>query len=145
MATLRQQPCVVIVGAGFAGYNAARELCRLVGSMINIVVINSKDYFLYLPLMPQAAGGQVEPRHIRVSLPDRLTNTRFVLATVNRVDARRRVVSWEGPEGSSGEVAYDRLILTAGSVNKLLPIPGITDYAHGFRTMAEAMYLRDQP
>ena len=143
MATLRQQPCVVIVGAGFAGYNAARELCRLVGSMINIVVINSTDYFLYLPLMPQAAGGQVEPRHIRVSLPDRLTDTRFVLATVNRVDARRRVVSWEGPEGSSGEVAYDRLILTAGSVNKLLPIPGITDYAHGFRTMAEAMYLRD--
>ena len=52
-------------------------------------------------------------------------------------------MSWEGPEGSSGEVAYDRLILTAGSVNKLLPIPGITDSAHGFRTMAEAMYLRD--
>lgn len=62
---------------------------------------------------------------------------------VNRVDARQRVVSWEGPEGSSGQVAYDRLILTAGSVNKLLPVPGITDYAHGFRTMAEAMYLRD--
>lgn len=143
MATLREKPCVVIVGAGFAGYNAARELCRLIGSTTDIVVINSTDYFLYLPLMPQAAGGQVEPRHIRVSLPDRLTNTRFVLATVNRVDARQRVVSWEGPEGSSGQVAYDRLILTAGSVNKLLPIPGITDYAHGFRTMAEAMYLRD--
>ena len=90
MATLKRQPCVVIVGAGFAGYNAARELCRLVGSMIDIVVINSTDYLLYLPLMPQAAGGQVEPRHIRVSLPDRLTDTRFVLATVNRVDAHRR-------------------------------------------------------
>jgi NADH dehydrogenase len=143
MATLREKPCVVIVGAGFAGYNATRELCRLIGSTTDIVVINSTDYFLYLPLMPQAAGGQVEPRHIRVSLPDRMTNARFVLATVNRVDVRQRVVSWEGPEGSSGEVAYDRLILTAGSVNKLLPIPGITDYAHGFRTMAEAMYLRD--
>jgi NADH dehydrogenase len=52
-------------------------------------------------------------------------------------------VSWAGPEGSSGQVGYDRLILTAGSVNKLLPIPGITDYATGFRTIAEALYLRD--
>jgi NADH:ubiquinone reductase (H+-translocating) len=44
---------------------------------------------------------------------------------------------------AAGQAAYDRLILTAGSVNKLLPIPGIADYAHGFRTIAEAMYLRD--
>ena len=38
---------------------------------------------------------------------------------------------------------YDRIILTAGSVNKLLPIPGVADYAHGFRSIAEALYLRD--
>ena len=43
---------VVIVGAGFAGFNAARELSRLVGATTEIVVINSTDYFLYLPLMP---------------------------------------------------------------------------------------------
>jgi len=143
MAKSREKPCVVIVGAGFAGYNAARELSRLDGSTTDVVVINSTDYFLYLPLMPETAGGQVEPRHIRVSLPDRLRKTKLVLATVNRVDARNRIVSWEGPEGSSGQVRYDRLILAAGSVNKLLPIPGITNYAHGFRTIAEAMYLRD--
>ena len=61
---------VVIVGAGFAGFNAARELSRLVGSTTEIVVINSTDYFLYLPLMPQVTGGLVEPAHIRVSLLD---------------------------------------------------------------------------
>ncbi len=55
----------------------------------------------------------------------------------------RDVVSWAGPEGASGECGFDRLILTAGSVNKLLPIPGVADYAHGFRSIAEAMYLRD--
>jgi NADH:ubiquinone reductase (H+-translocating) len=53
------------------------------------------------------------------------------------------VVSWAGPEGASGQVGYDRLILTAGSVNKLLPIPGSADSAHGFRSIAEATYLRD--
>jgi NADH:ubiquinone reductase (H+-translocating) len=138
-----QKKRVVIVGAGFAGFNAARELSRLVGATAEIVVINSTDYFLYLPLMPQVAGGFLEPRHIRVSLARRLRKMRFVLGTVNNVDSRQKVVSWEGPGGASGQVSYDRLILTVGSVNKLLPIPGIADYAHGFRTINEATYLRD--
>ncbi len=143
MADPNQKSSVVIVGAGFAGYNAARELARLIGATTEITVINSTDYFLYLPLMPQVTGGLVEPAHIRVSLPSRLRKTRFVLGTVNHIDPRQKVVSWAGPEGAAGQLGYDRLILTAGSVNKLLPIPGIADYAHGFRSIAEATYLRD--
>jgi NADH dehydrogenase len=135
--------CVVVVGAGFAGFNAARELVRLVGHKTEIVVINSTDYFLYLPLMPQVAGGLVEPRHICVSLARRLRGARFVLGTVQHVDTRQQVVSWASPEGGSGECRYDRLLLTAGSVNKLLPIPGLAEYAHGFRSIGEAFYLRD--
>jgi NADH:ubiquinone reductase (H+-translocating) len=143
MAQSQQKPRVVIVGAGFAGFNAARELSRQVGATAEVVVINSTDYFLYLPLMPQVTGGLIAGEHLRVSLPGRLRKTRFVLGTVNRVDARQKTVSWDGPEGASGQVGYDRLILTAGSVNKLLPIPGIADYAVGFRTISEATYLRD--
>jgi NADH:ubiquinone reductase (H+-translocating) len=145
MSEPQKEHRVVIVGAGFAGFNAARELSRLVGSTTEIVVINSTDYFLYLPLMPQVTGGLVEPAHIRVSLINRLHKTRFVLGTVNHIDPspNAKVVSWTGPEGSAGQVHYDRLILTAGSVNKLLPIPGIVDYAVGFRSIAEATYLRD--
>jgi NADH dehydrogenase len=134
---------VVVVGAGFAGFNAARGLSRLAGPATEIVVINSTDYFLYLPLMPQVAGGLVEPRHICSALSRHLRAVRRVLGTVQHVDPRQKVVSWEGPEGASGQVRYDRLILTAGSVNKLLPIPGLAEYAHGFRSIAEAIYLRD--
>jgi len=144
MAKPQQEQRVVVVGAGFAGFNAARELSRLLGNTTEIVVINSTDYFLYLPLMPQVTGEVIEPRHIMIELPRRLRETRFVLGTVNHVDSKQKVVSWAGPEGAAGQVGYDRLILTAGSVNKLLPIPGIADYAHGFRTISEAMYLRDQ-
>src|SRR5580692_6539809 len=139
-----KRDCVVIVGAGFAGFNAARELSRLVGDTTEIVVINSTDYFLYLPLMPQVAGGLVEPAHVCASLPRRLPKVRFVLGTVDHVDPQHKMVSWSGPDGSSGEIAYDRVIMTAGSVNKLLPIPGIADYAHGFRSIAEAMFLHDE-
>ena len=61
---------VVIVGAGFAGFNAARELSRLVGATTEIVVINSTDYFLYLPLMPQVArrAGRAAA-HLRLAAP----------------------------------------------------------------------------
>ena len=134
---------VVIVGAGFAGYNAARELSKLPGASIEITVINSTDYFLYLPLLPQVAAGLVEPRHICVSLLRRMPKVRFVLGTVTHIDVRQKVVTWSSPEGGSSQAGYDRLILTAGSVNKLLPIPGVADYAHGFRSVAEAIYLRD--
>lgn len=123
---------MVIVGAGFAGYYAARELSRLVGATTEIVVINSTDYFRYLPLMPEVMGGLLDPGHIRVSLPRRLRKMRFVLGTVTHVDTKQKTVSWAGPEGAAGQVSYDRLLLTAGSVNKLLPIPGIADYAVGF-------------
>jgi NADH:ubiquinone reductase (H+-translocating) len=134
---------VVIVGAGFAGYNAAQELYRRVGKTTEVVVINSADYFLYLPLMPQVGSGLLEPRHICVSLLSRMRKIRFVLGTVTHIDPAARTVTWTGPEGTSGQIGYDRLILTAGSVNKLLPIPGVADYAHGFRSLAEAIYLRD--
>jgi NADH dehydrogenase FAD-containing subunit len=71
-----------------------RKLSRLVGTTTEIAVINSADYFLYLPLMPQAASGLVEPGHIRVSLPQRLRNITFVLGTVSHIDPAKKVVSW---------------------------------------------------
>ena len=88
---------IVIVGAGFSGYNAARELSKLAGASIEITVINSTDYFLYLPLLPQVGAGLVEPRHICVSLSSRMPKVRFVLGTVTHIDVRQKVVTWFQP------------------------------------------------
>ncbi len=64
MAGSAKEHRVVIVGAGFAGFHAARELSRLVGATTEIVVINSTDYFLYLPLMPQVIRRSGGAAHI---------------------------------------------------------------------------------
>jgi NADH dehydrogenase len=137
------RPRIVIVGAGFAGYHAAHRLSRLARGAADIVLINPTDYFLYLPLLPEVAVGLVEPRRVAVSIPETLPSVRLVLGQVDGLDLAARTVRWADAEGDRGELRYDRLVLAAGSVNKLLPVPGVAEHAHGFRGIPEALYLRD--
>lgn len=137
------RPRVVIVGAGFAGYHAARTLSRLARGAVEIVVVNPTDYFLYVPLLPEVAVGLLEPRRVAVSIPDTLPGVRLVIGELTAVDLEKRCIHYVDPESQVGQLDYDRLVLAAGSVNKSLPIPGATEHAHGFRTLPEALYLRD--
>jgi NADH dehydrogenase len=137
------RPRIVIVGSGFGGFHAARKLRSRLGDRAEVVIVSTTNYFLYMPLLPQAAGGVLDPRRVAVSLTSRLPGVRFVPGEVDAVDLHRQRVGFRHPEGNRREIRYDRLVLAAGSVNKLLPIPGITEYAHGFRGIPEALYLRD--
>ncbi|MFR9800986.1 NAD(P)/FAD-dependent oxidoreductase [Pseudonocardia sp. RS010] len=136
-------PHVVVVGAGFAGHTAVRGLVRRLRGRARITVIDQNDHFLYLPLLPEVAVGTLEPRRIAVPLAQSLHGVDVVLGEVRHIDVDERTVAWTDPEGGSGQVTYDRLVLAAGSVNKLLPVPGVAEYAHGFRGLPEALYLRD--
>jgi NADH:ubiquinone reductase (H+-translocating) len=137
------RPRIVIVGAGFAGYQTARTLSRLVRHKADITLLNPTDYFLYLPLLPQVAAGILEPRRVTVSLSGTLPHVRMALGEADSMDLDGRTVHYTDPEGGGGTLAYDRLVLAAGSINKLLPIPGVAEHAHGFRGLPEALYLRD--
>src|SRR6266536_3130037 len=138
-----KRPRIVIIGAGFAGYHAAKTLCRLARGRADIVLVNPTDYFLYAPLLPEVATGSLEPRRVTVSIADTLPVVRLVLGEVDGLDLEHRKVQYADPLGQRDEIRYDRLIIAAGSVNKLLPIPGVTEYAHGFRGIPEAVFLRD--
>ncbi|MEU6372231.1 NAD(P)/FAD-dependent oxidoreductase [Streptomyces sp. NPDC046909] len=137
------RPRIVIVGAGFAGYRTARTLSRLTRHQADITLLNPTDYFLYLPLLPQVAAGILEPRRVTVSLADTLPHVRLVLGEADGIDLDGRTVHYADPEGGTGTLSYDRLVIAVGSVNKLLPIPGVAEHAHGFRGLPEALYLRD--
>ncbi|MFC9113677.1 NAD(P)/FAD-dependent oxidoreductase [Streptomyces sp. NPDC057092] len=137
------RPRIVIVGAGFAGYRTAQTLSKTAKGRADIILLNPTDYFLYLPLLPQVAAGILEPRRVTVSLTGTLPHVKLVLGEADRIDLDGRQVHYTGPEGEGGTLTYDRLVLAAGSVNKLLPIPGVAEHAHGFRGLPEALYLRD--
>jgi len=134
---------VVIAGGGFAGFHAARKLGRLAKGSLEVVVVNPTDYFLYLPLLPEVAAGILDPRAVAAPLAAAGRRVRHVLGAVTDIDTGGRQLTATDPEGNRRTVAYDQLVIALGSVNKLLPIPGVADHAHGFRSLAEAMYLRD--
>ena len=135
---------VVIVGGGFAGYHAAKHLAKdMSPEETEIVLINPTDYFLYMPLLPEVASGILDPRAISISLPGTLPSVRVVLGEVTSIDPDSHELVYVDPEDRTRELSFDRLVLAAGSVNKLLPVPGLASHGHGFRGIPEALYFRD--
>ena len=132
-----------MVGAGFAGFHAARTLHRRLRGSAEVVLVNPTDYFLYLPLLPEVSAAILEPRRVTVSLTAALPGVRMILGAVESFDLDRRTVSYRDPDGRAGSLGYHRLLIAVGSVNKLLPVPGVTEYAHGYRGIPEALFLRD--
>src|SRR3954452_11165663 len=118
------RPRIVIVGAGFAGYHAARTLSRLSSGRAEIALINPMDYFLYLPLLPEVAAGVIDPRRVTVSLPETLPDVRLILGEADRIDVDARQVGWVDAEGSRGGCGYDRIGVGGRGVEKRLPHPG---------------------
>jgi NADH dehydrogenase len=137
------KPRIVIVGAGFAGFHAAHRLRTLATDRAEIILVNPTDYFLYVPLLPEVATGILEPRRLTVPIADTLSGVRLILGQVDGLDLGNRTVRYADPTGMRGELSYDRLVIAAGSVTKLLPVPGIAEHAHGFRGIPEAVFLRD--
>ena len=99
---------------------------------------------LYTPLLPGAAAGTLEPRHVVVPLREQLKRTELRLGTVVGGDPEARELHVDGLDGSHRKVAYDHLVVALGSVSRTLPIPGLAEHAIGFKTLAEAIALRNR-
>jgi NADH dehydrogenase len=136
---------VLILGGGFGGLYAARKLeRRLPPHAAKVTIVTDVNFMLYTPLLPGAAAGTLEPRHVVVPLREHLERTDLVLGHVTGADPDRRVVMVETAEGRARELAYDHLIVALGSISRTLPVPGLREHAVGFKTLSEAIALRNQ-
>ena len=134
----------MIVGGGFGGYNAARQLERsMAPESTRITLVNDVNFLLYTPFLPEAAAGTLEPRHVVTPLRDVLGRTQLRLGVAIGHDAAARTVRMRDQEGAEHELPYDRLILSLGSVSRVLPIPGLDEHAVGFKSLADAIWLRN--
>ena len=136
---------VVILGGGFGGLTTARRLERsLPPHSTRITLVNDVNFMLYTPLLPGAAGGTLEPRHVVVPLREELDRTELLLGRVRSADPLRKVVQVRTAAGHDEEIPYDQLVVSLGSVSRTLPIPGLAEHAMGFKTLADAIAWRNR-
>ena len=135
---------VVIAGGGFGGAMAARELERIMPRQsARLTLVNDVNFLLYTPFLPEAAAGTLEPRHVVTPLREILDRAYLRLGAVVGHDPVARTVDLRSREGEVEQLPYDQLLLALGSVSRVLPVPGLADHAIGFKTLADAIWLRN--
>jgi NADH dehydrogenase len=135
---------ILIAGGGFGGFYTAKKLERVAPADTQIMLVNDVNFMLYAPLLPGAAAGTIDPRHIVVPLREHLKRTELRMGYVTGGDPERKVINVDLISGESTEVEYDQLVVALGSVARTFPIPGLIEHAVGFKTIAEATALRNR-
>jgi len=127
----------LVVGGGFAGGYVA----RLLGTR-GATIVSPENFMLYTPLLPEAASGTLEPRHVVVPLRQMCPHAELLLGRATELDVanrRVRVVT----EEEVLTVGYENVVIAVGAISRTLPIPGLADHAIGFKTLPDAIYLRN--
>jgi NADH dehydrogenase len=127
----------VIAGGGFAGAWVARLL-----GVRGATIVSPENFMLFTPLLPEAASGTLEPRHVVVPLRLMCPHADLLLGHVVGLDEERRVLLVDALDGRV-ELRYERLVIALGSISRALPIPGLSEHALGFRDLADAIALRN--
>jgi NADH dehydrogenase len=144
MASLKRPVRVVIVGGGYVGmYTALGLQHQLSRGAAEITVVDPQSNMTYQPFLPEAAAGSVEPRHVVVPLRKVLRRCRVVNAAVTSISHAQKLVTVTPADGEPYELGYDLLVVCPGSISRLLPIPGLAEVGIGFKTIGEAIHLRN--
>jgi NADH dehydrogenase len=135
---------IVVLGGGFGGVTTARHLERRLRRRrdIEITLVSRENFFVLTPLLFEACSGRLELRHCAQPIRAALRRTRFVEATVERVDVDRQIVRAVSAEGSGYDLPYDHLVVALGASTNEGLIPGSSN-AFTFKTMADALVLRN--
>ncbi|WP_093874941.1 NAD(P)/FAD-dependent oxidoreductase [Streptomyces sp. TLI_105] len=144
---------ILVVGGGYVGMYTALRLQRqlrteLRAGTAEIVVVTPEPYMTYQPFLPEAAAGSISPRHVVVPLRRVLDRCRIVIGEVHSVDHAKRTatlstLATEEEGAGTLDMTYDELVIAPGSVSRTLPVPGLADHGIGFKTVEEAIGLRN--
>jgi len=135
--TPHRKPCVVIVGSGFGGLEAAKKLaCQAV----RLIVIDRTNYHLFQPLLYQVATAALSPADIAApvrAILSRCRNTEVILAEVQAIDVNAKKV-----RTSDAEISYDFLILATGARHSYFGHPEWEKLAPGLKSLEDAVEIR---
>jgi NADH:ubiquinone reductase (H+-translocating) len=127
----------LVIGGGFAGGYVARLLGKR-----GATIVSPENFMLYTPMLPEAASGTLEPRHVVVPLRMMCPHAELVLGRASELDIEHRHARVETEEGML-TIEFENAVVALGAISRTLPIPGLADHALGFKTLADAIYLRN--
>src|SRR4051794_13782101 len=136
----RRRPRVVVIGGGFGGLAAGRQLSV---ADVDVLLVDRQRYNTFQPLLYQVATGGLNPGDVTFALrafTSRFSNADFLRGTVVRVDADAKVVHLDQHE----PVEYDYLIISCGVTANYFGIPGAQKHALAIYTRAGAIATRDR-
>jgi NADH dehydrogenase len=135
---------VLVLGGGFAGMFAAREIRRRAGRTADVELINEVNYFVFQPLLPEVAAGGVSSRDAVAPLRRLLPGVRVRQARIFDIDlARQVVIIFQGLQRRYTEVPYDHLVIALGQVVDLSRFPGLAEHALAMKSLGDALTLRN--
>lgn len=146
---MKEPARILVVGGGYVGmYTALRLQRRLRRGEARVIVLDPEPYMTYQPFLPEAAAGSISPRHVVVPLRRVLKKCQVLIGEAASIDHARRIATVKTlateEEGTGPvEIGYDELVLAPGSVSRTLPVPGLADFGIGFKTVEEAIKLRN--
>jgi NADH:ubiquinone reductase (H+-translocating) len=142
-------PRIVVLGGGFAGVTAALELAkRCAGALpVDVTLISDRNFFLFTPMLAEAATGAVETRHVLHPIRPLCTaaGIEFGEMKVEAIDlSRRRIAVRHSRSRSRQEVRYDRLVLALGAAPNVGMAPGAAEHALTFKGAGDAVQIRNR-
>jgi NADH dehydrogenase len=142
-------PRIVILGGGFAGVTTALELAkRCAGTLpVHITLVSDQNFFLFTPMLAEAATGAVESRHVLYPIRPLCGKwgIEFGEMSVEAVDLeRRRVIARHRRSETRQQVHYDKLILALGAAPNTAIVPGATEHALTFKGVGDAVKIRNR-
>src|SRR5687768_886149 len=134
---VRRSARVVVLGAGFAGASLLRHLPPVLRRPGEILLIDRREEYTFVPLIHEVAVGRVHPGTVSSPIAPLCAETcEFLRAEVSNIDLAQKTL-----ETSEGPVGYEYLVLNPGSV-AAEPGPRLQDYFHSFWSLDDALRLR---
>ncbi len=133
------KPRVVIIGAGFAGVEAAKKLGKC---GVNVLLIDRHNYHTFIPMLYQVATTVLYPHQIIYPLRRLFRNlptVNFLQADVKNVDFDNQIVYAENVA-----IDYDYLVIATGSQSQFLGVTGAPENSLPMRTLTDAIAIRNR-
>ena len=136
---------MLILGGGFGGIYAARHLERILNpEEVSIQLVNQENYWVYQPMLPEVISGSIGITDVVSPIRRLCPRTQLVMREVEEIDLNNKVVTVSpGFRPRRLELRYDYLVIALGGTTNFYGMPGMLEHAKPFKTLADAIALRN--